>query len=179
MSGSTLSAAGTGSSVASRPEKRPLSPSSSPQPHRLRPSLSTEHPSRDLHSDIVETGLDDLKVQPTWEDFLRRTKLAATRPSESRLSAPYPRRYGDYLGTSIPSTSLSSSHFSSPHLTSPLIPDIKSQDTPTSTYVEGESGTLRLPSNRIADFTLLHQLRLGMTGILPARIMPTPRITRH
>ncbi|KAJ8583892.1 kinase-like protein [Rhizopogon salebrosus TDB-379] len=136
MSGSTLSAAGTGSSVASRPEKRPLSPSSSPQPHRPRPSLSTEHPSRDLHSDIVETGLDDLKVQPTWEDFLRRTKLAATRPSESRLSAPYPRRYGDYLGTAIPSTSLSSSHFSSPNLTSPLIPDIKLQGTPTSTYVE-------------------------------------------
>jgi hypothetical protein len=146
MSGSTVSAAETGSSVASRLEKRSLSPSgsSSPEPRRPRSSLSTEHPSWDFDSDtkIVETGLVD------------------------------------HLGTAISSTSLSSSHPPSPNFTSPPIPDIRSQVTPTSTYMEGESGTPYLPPNRIADFTL-HQLRLGMTGILLTRMMPTPRITRH
>jgi hypothetical protein len=182
MSASTVSAAEVDSSITSRPEKRP--PSSSPETHRPRPSLSTEHPSWDFDSDakIVETGLDDSKVQlpPTstlWNEvLLRASGWSPALPSESHLSAPYPPtnpgRYGDYLGTAISGsrrTSFSSCYVSSPNFASPLIADIKSQ---------GESGTPRLPPNRIADFTL-HQLRLGMTGILLTRIMPTPRITRH
>jgi hypothetical protein len=205
MSGSTVSAAETDSSVASRPEKRPLSPSSSPQPYRPRPSLSAEHPSWDFHSTqnpqqdtkTVETGLDNSKVQlpsifTTFEDPFRRASLPAlSSESHSRYrSAPYPptnpRRashasnhqsnlgsyhfpppsdtsefadkpsgrprltadthlnysYGDstsYLSTAISSTTPSSSHFSSPNFTSPLTPDIRSQGTPTSTYVESDS----------------------------------------
>ncbi|OAX39883.1 hypothetical protein K503DRAFT_865069 [Rhizopogon vinicolor AM-OR11-026] len=100
MSSSTVSAAETDSSAASRPEKRTSSPSTSPQqPNRPRP---TEHPSWDFDSTqqdtkSVETGLDNSKVQlpsifTTFEDPFRRASLPALSSElHSRYrSAPYP-----------------------------------------------------------------------------------------
>lgn len=105
MSSSTVSAE-TESSVASRPEKRPLSPSSSPQPLRPRPSFSSDQPSWHFDSTHhspqqddkpLETGLDNTKVQlpsifTTFEDPFRRASLPAlSQESNPRYrSAPYP-----------------------------------------------------------------------------------------
>ncbi|KAG1743240.1 uncharacterized protein EDB91DRAFT_1081187 [Suillus paluster] len=105
MSSSTVSAE-TDSSAASRPEKRPLSPSSSPQPTRQRPSFSSEHPSWHFDSTnhspqqddkSLETGLENSKVQlpsifTTFEGPFRRASLPALSPeTQSRYrSAPYP-----------------------------------------------------------------------------------------
>ncbi|KAG1749347.1 hypothetical protein EDB19DRAFT_186458 [Suillus lakei] len=105
MSSSTVSAE-TDSSVASRPEKRPLSPSSSPQPLRPRPSFSSEqtswhfdstHHSPQQDDKSLETGLDNSKVQlpsifTTFEDPFRRASLPAlSQESNPRYrSAPYP-----------------------------------------------------------------------------------------
>jgi hypothetical protein len=106
MSSSTVSAE-TESSVASRPEKRPLSPSSSPQPLRPRPSFSSEQPSWHFDSThhspqqdddkALETGLDNSKVQlpsifTAFEDPFRRASLPAlSQESNPRYrSAPYP-----------------------------------------------------------------------------------------
>ncbi|KAG0704786.1 hypothetical protein DFH29DRAFT_909826 [Suillus ampliporus] len=104
MSSSTVSAE-TDSSVASRPEKRPLSPSSSPQPTRQRPSFSSEQPSWHFDSShspqqddkSLDTALDNSKVQlpsifTTFEDPFRRASLPALSPeTHSRYrSAPYP-----------------------------------------------------------------------------------------
>lgn len=128
MSGSTVSAAETDSSVTSRQEKRPLSPSSSPQPHRPRP---TEQPSWDFDSPqnpqqdtkTVETGLDNSKVQlpsifTTFEDPFRRSSLPAISPeSHSRYRpAPYPPT--NPRRPSQASSNLGSYHFPPPSDTS-------------------------------------------------------------
>lgn len=225
MSTSTVSAAETDSSVASRPEKRPLSPSSSPQSNRPRP---TEHPSWDFDSNpqqdtkTVETGLGSSKVQlpsisTTFEDSFRRASLPALSETHSRYrSAPYPptnpRRashastnqsnlgsyhfpppsdtseftdkpsgrprltadthlnfsYGD-SPSYLSSVTSSSSHFSSSNFTSPLTPDIRSQGTPASAYVESD-GWNDSPSGIV---------RPSSTGQLPSSLNKYDDGTKH
>ncbi|KAG2365153.1 hypothetical protein BDR07DRAFT_1278135 [Suillus spraguei] len=124
MSSSTVSAE-TESSVASRPEKRPLSPSSSPQPLRTRPSFSSELPSWHFDSahhspqqddKQLDTPLDNSKVQlpsifSTFEDPFRRASLPAlSQESNPRYrSAPYPPTH--LRRASHASSNLGSYHF--------------------------------------------------------------------
>lgn len=131
MSSSTVSAE-TDSSVASRPEKRPLSPSSSPQPLRPRPSFSSDQPSWHFDSahhspqqddKPLDTALDNSKVQlpsifTTFEDPFRRASLPAlSQESSSRYrSAPYPPTH--LRRASHASSNLGSYHFPPPSDTS-------------------------------------------------------------
>lgn len=134
MSSSTVSAE-TDSSVASRPEKRPLSPSSSPQPLRPRPSFSQDDqpswhfdsahhsPQQQDNKQLDNTPLDNSKVQlpsifTTFEDPFRRASLPAlSQESNSRYrSAPYPPPH--LRRASHASSNLASYHFPPPSDTS-------------------------------------------------------------
>ncbi|KAG1763032.1 hypothetical protein EDD22DRAFT_888910 [Suillus occidentalis] len=134
MSSSTVSAE-TDSSVASRPEKRPLSPSSSPQPLRPRPSFSQDEqpswhfdsahhsPQQQDNKQLDNTALDNSKVQlpsifTTFEDPFRRASLPAlSQESNSRYrSAPYPPPH--LRRASHASSNLASYHFPPPADTS-------------------------------------------------------------
>ncbi|KAH7913430.1 hypothetical protein BJ138DRAFT_1146188 [Hygrophoropsis aurantiaca] len=133
MSSSTASAADTESSAPSRGEKRPLSPSSSPQPDRSRPSLSDDQnswnfdSSNNSHSDdkaTAESGLDNPKVQlpsifTTFEDPFRNEPRRASLPSISAEShtryrpSPYPSASARRSHASSNHSGLSSYHFPS------------------------------------------------------------------
>ncbi|EGN98118.1 hypothetical protein SERLA73DRAFT_169172 [Serpula lacrymans var. lacrymans S7.3] len=100
MSTSTASAADTDSSITSRGEKRPLSPSSSPQPRRSRPTDAWNFPSHLENKPSLDTALDSSKVQlpsifTTFEDPFRHELRRASLPSlhsdpSNTRHRPYP-----------------------------------------------------------------------------------------
>ncbi|KAF5376832.1 hypothetical protein D9757_008894 [Collybiopsis confluens] len=96
MSSSATSTADTDSSVLSRPEKRPMSPSDSPEPKKLRSTLESEQPNWDMKSEdskvslpsIFTTFEDDNLARPSASEF-RRASLP-TLSSDRVRHSPYP-----------------------------------------------------------------------------------------
>ncbi|KAH7925886.1 hypothetical protein BV22DRAFT_1159206 [Leucogyrophana mollusca] len=133
MSSSTASAADTESSAPSHGEKRPLSPSGSPQPDRPRPSLSEDQnswnfDSNNNHSDdkaAGEPGLDNTKVQlpsifTTFEDPFRNELRRASLPSLTSETShtryrpsPYPTASARRSHAPVNQSNLTSYHFPS------------------------------------------------------------------
>ncbi|KIJ60285.1 hypothetical protein HYDPIDRAFT_32405 [Hydnomerulius pinastri MD-312] len=135
MSTSTASAPDTDSSIASRAEKRPPSPSISPQPTRPRASAPNDQQSWNFDSatnqpddkSSSDTGLDNTKVQlpsifTTFEDPFRNEIRRASLPSLSSdqssntryRSSPYPPTGARRSHAPINQSNLGSYHFPSP-----------------------------------------------------------------
>ncbi|KIK69885.1 hypothetical protein GYMLUDRAFT_53023 [Collybiopsis luxurians FD-317 M1] len=96
MSSSATSTADTDSSILSRPEKRPMTPSDDPEPKKHRPAVDADHPNWDLKSEdskvqlpsIFTTFEDDNPSRPLASEF-RRASLP-TLSSDRVRHSPYP-----------------------------------------------------------------------------------------
>ncbi|KAJ3793339.1 hypothetical protein GGU11DRAFT_800156 [Lentinula aff. detonsa] len=96
MSSSGTSTADTDSSILSRAEKRPMTPSDSPEPKKLRPALDVDQPNWEIKSEdakvqlpsIFTTFEDDNALRPPANEF-RRASLPNLASDRIRHS-PYP-----------------------------------------------------------------------------------------
>jgi hypothetical protein len=96
MSSSGTSTADTDSSILSRPDKRPMSPSNSPEPKKARPTLDVDQPGWEIKSEeskvhlpsIFSTFEDDGVGRPPASEF-RRASLP-TLASDRVRHSPYP-----------------------------------------------------------------------------------------